>query len=185
MSDTPADRTQVNVADLSARKPWRFDLRPDAETCARIAETFELLDLRKVSLTGDLTAEGKDAWRLRAKLGATVVQPCIVTLAPVTTRIDMPVERLFTDDWEETVTGEEIEMPEDDTMEPLSRMIDIMAVLTESLGLALPDYPRADDAALETSTFTAPGVTPMRDEDIKPFAGLAGLKAKLKDPDAE
>jgi uncharacterized metal-binding protein YceD (DUF177 family) len=55
-------------------------------------------------------------------------------------------------------------------------------VLTEALSLALPDFPRADGAELGSQVYAADGVAPMTDEDAKPFAGLASLKAKLTDP---
>ena len=185
MNDTPAQQPRVRVADLSARKPYRFRIRPDAATLAEIAQALDLLDLRKLSFDGTLTAKGKAAWRLQAELGATVVQACVLTLAPVTTRIDSPVIRLFTEDYDDTITGDDVEMPEDDTIEPLTAEIDLLAIATESLGLALPDYPRAEGAELEKSTFAAPDVTPMSDDDVKPFAGLADLKAKLENPDQE
>lgn len=182
--DTPSHST-IRVAELPARKPYRFDLRPDAEALSDIAKALDLVDLRKLTLKGKLEPRGKSAWALDAVLGATAVQSCVVTLAPVTTRIDIPVRRLFTDKFEDTVTEDETEMPEDDTIEPLMPEIDLLVVASESLGLALPDYPRAEDAELEKSTFAAPDVTPMTDDDIKPFAGLADLKAKLENPDAE
>jgi len=185
MNDNAADQLVVRLADLPTRKPYRIDIRGDRNSCATVAHTLDLLDLRKLSFHGTLKAKGKSAWGLEATLGATVVQACSVTLAPVTTRIDTDVQRLFTSDWQEPESGEEVEMPKDDTVEPLHAEIDLMAIVSESLGLALPDYPRAEGAELEISTFAAPDVTPMGDDDVKPFAGLAGLKAKLEDPDAK
>jgi len=52
--------------------------------------------------------------------------------------------------------------------------------MAEALALALPDYPRAEGAALDKSTFAAPGTAPLQDADLKPFAGLAALKSKLE-----
>jgi hypothetical protein len=51
--------------------------------------------------------------------------------------------------------------------------------MAEALALALPDYPRAPDAEMETGQFAAPGVDPMTDEDAKPLAGLAALRARM------
>ncbi|MFK7937907.1 MAG: DUF177 domain-containing protein [Roseovarius sp.] len=185
MTEDTAPDSIIRLADLPARKPFRFDLSPDAQTRAAMAKALDVLDVRKLTFKGSLSARGKSAWVLEGALGATAVQSCVVTLAPVTTRIDISVRRLFTDAFEDTVTEEDTEMPEDDTIEPLTPEIDLLNVARESLGLALPDYPRAADAALEKATFAAPDVTPLSDDDIKPFAGLADLKAKLEKPDEE
>jgi uncharacterized metal-binding protein YceD (DUF177 family) len=116
---------------------------------------------------------------LKAVLGATVVQPCSVTLDPVTTRIDVPVTRLYQREYQD-IDAPEAEMPEDDTIEPLGTWIDVEAAMIEALVLALPLYPRADGAELGEAVFTTPGQTPMRDEDARPFAGLEALKSQMK-----
>jgi len=51
------------------------------------------------------------------------------------------------------------------------------------LCLTLPEYPRAEGATLGESIYTQPGEAPMRDEDARPFAGLAALKDQLKSGD--
>jgi hypothetical protein len=76
-----------------------------------------------------------------------------------------------------------MEIPDDDTTEALGEVIDAGYVLVEALALALPTFPRAPGAVLAEAEFTAPGTAPLRDEDLKPFAGLAALKAKLEKPD--
>ena len=53
-----------------------------------------------------------------------------------------------------------------------------------ALVLALPEYPRSEGAELGEAIFTEAGLAPMKDEDARPFAGLAALKDQLK-PDPE
>ena len=120
MSQHPQNTRAIRVADLSARRPVSFDLAPDAADMARITADLGLLGLRKLRLRGSLTAEGRADWLLRADLGATVIQPCVVTLDPVQTRIDEPVTRRFSPDaaLETPEPGVEIEIPEDDTAWP-------------------------------------------------------------------
>ena len=183
MSDIPADQTVLRVADLPQRKAHRFTIEPDAATLAETAQMLGFSDLRKVKFIGQVQAEGKRNWRLQAVLGATVVQPCVVTLDPVTTRIDQKVTRRYLADYDTSVESDEIEMPEDETEEALPDEIDLGALMIEALALAAPDYPRAENAELGEAAFAAKGVTPLRDEDTKPFAGLAGLKEKLQNPD--
>ena len=115
------------------------------------------------------------SWRvLLAELGATVSQACVVTLNPVTTRIDEPVERTYLEDMPDPPEGEEIEMP-DETVEPLPAALDLGAVMAEALALALPPWPRAEGVEMEESTFAEPGTRPMTDEDTRPFAGLRDM----------
>jgi len=168
----------LRVSELAQNSATPFSLRPDSAQLKAIAAELGILGLRKLSFVGQIKGAGAADWRLDAKLGATVVQPCVVTLEAVTTRIDVPVERLFLRDYVD-VDAPEAEMPEDDTTEALSAWIDPAAIMLEALTLNLPLYPRAQDAALGELVVTEPGVAPMRDEDARPFAGLAGLKDQL------
>lgn len=168
----------LRVADLPQNAPTPFEITPGAEVMKALAADLDLVALRKLRFTGQLLAQGRRDWRLEGQLGATVVQPCVVTLDPVTTRIDVPVERTYVAG-HETPEETEVEMPEDDSVEPLGAVIDLDAVMAEALALALPLYPRKDGAGLEDAVFTEPGKAPMRDEDARPFAGLADLRDKL------
>ena len=155
----------------AARTSESFDLRPEPEVRAALAERLGISSVRKLRFTGRLEPQGRRDWRLEAELGATVVQPCGVTLAPVTTRIDEPVVRRYMADAPESPEEGEVEMP-DETVEPLPASVDLGAVMTEALALALPPYPRADDAASGDAVFAGPGTTPMTDEEARPFAQL-------------
>lgn len=157
-----------------------FDIAPSPEDRARLAREMDLSGLRKLRWTGRLVPEGARDWRLEAKLGATVVQPCAITAEPVTTRIDEPVLRRYLADMDEP-EGDEVEMPEDDTAEPLPATLDLWAVMAEALALALPLYPRAPGAALDDAVFAPPGVAPLTEERAKPLAGLAALRDRLTD----
>ncbi|SDC20896.1 YceD family protein [Ruegeria marina] len=173
------DETVLRVADLPQNRATTFTLRPDSARLGELARELGIDGVRKLSFGGELRAEGKSDWRLTAILGATVVQPCVVTLEPVTTRIDTEVRRLFVKDWAEP-DEEEAEMPENDEAEPLGPVIDLNAVMTEALALALPAYPRKEGVELGEAVFAEPGKTAMTDEDTRPFAGLAALRDKLK-----
>lgn len=171
----------IRLAQLRGKDEVGFEIAPNAEARKRIAGDLGLVELRKLRLRGWITAEGRTDWRLSAELGATVVQPCVVTLDPVTTRIDEPVTRLFTPDatLEEVEPGEEMEMPEDDTLEPLGQEIDLRRVMVEALSLALPPWPRSEGVELGHRTATPEGAEPLTDEDTKPFAGLKALRDRL------
>lgn len=174
----PANPALIRVADLKPASGLDFALEPDAEARASLAAEIGADALRKLRFSGRIEAEGRRDWRLTGRLGATVVQPCVVTLEPVTTRIDTDVRRLYLADYAEPDESE-AEMPEDETIEALPAEIDLDAVMAEALVLALPLYPRAPGAATGEAVFTEPGKQPMRDEDTRPFAGLAQLRDKL------
>ncbi len=170
--------TVLPLARLGRAAPTTFEIEPDAKTRADLVEDMDIRGLKKLRLNGKVTPEGKADWRLEAKLGATAVQDCVVTLEPVTTRIDVAIARRYLVNLPEP-SGEEMEMPEDDTIEPLPASLDLMAVLAEALALALPDYPRADGVELGEAIYAAPGIAPMTDQDAKPLAGLADLRDRL------
>ncbi|GGH56306.1 DUF177 domain-containing protein [Frigidibacter albus] len=162
------------VADLASRKPTRFALALDAEALAALAADLGLLEVRKLTFKGELVPKGRHDWELTARLGASVVQACIVTLAPVQTRIDEDVKRRYLADMPQ-IEADEVEMSEDDTVEPLPQVIDAGAVMAEALTLALPLYPRAPGADLGAVQGTPPGAEPIVEEKLRPFAGLADL----------
>lgn len=182
MSTSEPAQTVYRLADLAQTRPTRFNVAPTAKQLDHIATELELIGLRKVRFTGEFTARGKSDWTLSAKLGATVVQPCVATLAPVTTRIDEPVTRHYLASFEEPDSAE-AEMPEDDSIEPLPDYVDLLDILVEALSLSIPPYPRVDGTNPQTTVFTEPGKDPLRDEDMRPFAGLAALRDKLGDKD--
>ncbi|WP_435259010.1 YceD family protein [Thioclava sp. FR2] len=175
-------RHPLRVASLATRKPTRFKLDPDAATRAAVAETLGLIELPRLRMKGELTPSGSRDFTLKAVLEASIVQPCSVTLAPVPSDLKEDVVRRFVADWHEP-EGDDVEMPEDDSAEPLPDVIDLGHVAIEALALALPLYPRAPGAELGDVNATPPGAEPILESDMKPFAGLAALKAKLENPE--
>lgn len=178
MTTAPLPSLPFRSAALSSRKANRFDFRPNVEGRAAIAVELGLLDLPALRLKGEIRPTGRNDFELVADLTADIVQPCSVTLAPVPSSLTENVRRLYLADWQDP-DGDEVEMPEDDTRDPLPEVIDVATVALEALALALPLYPRAPGAELGEAVYTAPGATPLRDEDLRPFAGLAALKSRL------
>lgn len=168
----------LRVAALAARKPTRFDLKPDATALSALAAVLGITAVTDLRFKGELRPHGRHDWDLDGTLTAVVEQPCIVTLAPVLTRIEERVERRYIADME-LPEADESEIPEDDRIEPLPDVIDAGFVATEALALALPPYPRAEGVELGEAVHAAPGVQPLRDEDLRPFSGLASLAEKL------
>ena len=171
----PQGETRLRLAALSRHEEHDFAFEPNADLVSELLEEFGLLKLRKARLAGRLIPQGRRDWHLEATFGATVVQPCSVTLAPVTTRIDTRLERRFVADFalpEET----EAEMPEDDSTEPLPEVLDLAELFSETLSIELPDFPRAEGAQFGEAVFAPPGAEPLTADKVRPFAALETLK---------
>lgn len=164
--------------DHLARRARGFEIVPDDAARASLAERLGLIALKKVRFAGVLAPDGSEDWRLDADLGATVVQPCGLTLAPVTSRIDEPVARVYRAALSERADlPAEAEMPDDVEEEPLPGVVDLDLVLEEALSLALPAFPRADGAEMGTVEARPAGAAPFDPDEGRPFAGLgAALK---------
>lgn len=163
-------RHVIRLAEASQRQPTTFDLQPSGEEREAVAAELGIPGVRKLRFAGRLVPEGRQDWRLEGELGATVVQDCVVTLEPVTTRIDEPVLRRYLAGLPEPEPGE-VEMPADE-VEELPQALDLAEVMVEALALALPPYPRAEGVELAETVATEPGAEPLTEERAKPFAAL-------------
>ena len=173
----------ISRSGLNGQKPQPFDLRPNETDCALMAATLSVKGLKKLRLTGTLSATGALEWVLQGALGATIQQECVVTLAPVVTRIDTKVLRHFVPQdqlipLEESEEAELISNP-DDSLEPLPESFELMEILQEALALEVPEYPRAAGAELGSVKAAPAGTTAFPEDPPKPFAGLAALRAKM------
>ncbi|HLQ17954.1 MAG TPA: YceD family protein [Tabrizicola sp.] len=180
MTDTAQPRpTRFRTGGLSPRKPTRFSYRPDAAERKSMADDLGLLALQALELTGEIRPTGRDELQLDARLVARADQPCSVTLAPVAAKVDEAVRRRYVAGLQ-TPEGDEVEMPEDDTVEPIPEIIDLAEIAAEALALALPLYPRAPGAEFSQMLHAADGVAPLSDAEVKPFSALQGLAEQMK-----
>jgi uncharacterized metal-binding protein YceD (DUF177 family) len=163
---------------LSPKKPTRFALTPALAIRTAVARALGISAVHALSFTGEMRPVARRDVMLEGRLTARVEQPCGISLVPVVTDISETVTRRYIADWKDP-DGDETEMPDDDTTDPLPEVIDVGVVAVEALALALPLYPRAPGVALGEAVFAAPDAVPLRDGDLKPFAGLAALKARL------
>ncbi len=182
--------TTTSAAERPApfRRPMDVTgLRRDAETPFRIAaEPGELAELARyldvaridrLSLAGFIAPAGGGGWRVRGRLVAKLEQVCVVSLAPVRTRHDAEIERLYLPaDMIAPEPEVQISHDDQDAPDPFTDSIDPAQFAVENLTLMIDRYPRAGGAELERRTFAAPGVTPLSDEASLPFAGLGVLK---------
>ena len=184
MAKPLTDITVLRVAELPKGKTLPFDIAPDAAARGLIAEELGILALRKLTFRGELAPLGRRDWQLTAELGVTASQACIVTLEPVICRIDTRVQRRFLADMPrpdelEPTPEDGVPIPDDEAEEPLGDTIDLGRILTEAISLALPDYPRKEDAGASDAAAAPPGAAPLDDDAVRPFAGLAALRAEM------
>ncbi|NNE82279.1 MAG: DUF177 domain-containing protein [Silicimonas sp.] len=177
-------RSDSLIKAASVRAPIAFDLMADADGRAALARDLGIRAIKKLSFKGQVEPDGADDLRLQALLGATVVQDCVVTNEPVTTRIDEEVLRRYLADMTEP-EGDEVEMPEDETTDSLPETLDLNQIMAEALSLALPPWPRAEGVDPVDVTVTEPGKTPLTDEDLRPFAALKALRDPKADTDGD
>jgi hypothetical protein len=158
-----------------AETPFRIAAEPDE--LAELARYLDVDRIDRLSLAGFISPAGGGGWRVRGRLVAKLEQACVVSLAPVGTRHDAEIERLYLP--ADMITPEpEVQISHDDqdAPDPFTDSIDPAQFAVESLALMIDPYPRAGSAELERRTFAAPGVTPLSDEASLPFAGLVVLK---------
>jgi hypothetical protein len=153
-------------------------LAPDEAQRKAIATAADILELPRFEATFDLTRHGADGLRVAGRLSATVIQRCVVTLEPVENEIDEDVDLLFQPQAYVPIVYVPIVPVADaghqglEAAEPpevlQGGVVDLGAVATEFLLLAVDPYPRKPGAV-----FDAP---PAGDPASHPFAALAALK---------
>lgn len=169
----------VALSEIPGDGTFEFDLHPDAAVLVQLAGLFDATSVAKLRFKGTLGYDAFNRLEMQSTLGVTVTQTCVVTLKPVKTRIDETIRRFFMRDYGIDDGEYEIKADGDEDLELLSDPIDLGVIATEAIALALPTYPRAEGAELEAAQFAAPGIAPLKPEDMKPFASLAALREKL------
>ncbi len=142
---------------------------------AELAALAGLRELGRLSAVFDLTRRGAGV-RVTGNVSARVGQTCVVTLEPVESDIDEPVDLRFAPHAvapasakSETVAAH---TSDEDPPEPLfGDELDLGAIATEFLLLGIDPYPRKPDAEF----------APVKagDATAKPFAALEALKKRL------
>ncbi len=145
----------------------RIELSADASVRTAVAKLAGLRDLPRLEAVFDVTLHGHGGLRVCGHVLATVGQTCVVTLDPIDNEIAESIELVFSPAAAQLAAGAESE--DDEAPEPLiGGVIDLGAIATEFLLLAIDPYPRKPGAVFE-----AP---PADHSTAHPFAALAALK---------
>jgi uncharacterized metal-binding protein YceD (DUF177 family) len=166
---------QMFVADLT--RTW-IDVEADADERIALARHLGLVSLER--LRAELLITPEDGMiGVQGMLRADLTQSCVVTLVPVTCRIDVPLQRRFGPDDEDEAgdDNEELTLQSADSPDPvIDGLIDLGAVVTEQLALEINPFPRASEADFGALETIGAGI----DGGGGAFAVLAALKDKLE-----
>ena len=173
----------VRFSEINQSKPFDFHLILSNQKGSELVKSLDLLSIKKVSLVGKLSPLSINEWSLKAELRATVKQKCVISFKPVQTIVCEAINRTFspsalqnTFEADDDGTSPVIF---DDTLHELNDYIDLAEIILEELTLILPLYPKIEGVELGSYSITEPGVKPLTEENIKPFAQLSELKDKL------
>lgn len=143
-----------------------------------LAARFDLLAMDRLAATLRLVrAKGGDLVRVTGQFQAEVTQSCVVSLAPVSSRLEESFALLYSARGEAAPAGDEIFVDPDldDPPEPVPPGgIDLGEAVAEQVALALDPYPRA--AGIELDRDRWDGGPGDRQDKPNPFAVLASLK---------
>ncbi|MPZ59269.1 MAG: DUF177 domain-containing protein [Rhizobiales bacterium] len=163
----------VAMQDVPAEGLHRH-LVADAPTRAGIARLAGLPEIVRLEADIDTVPHGTDGLRVTGRLSATVGLTCVVTLDPMQSEVDEPIDLLFLRDLPDRAhegggADEEAGNVGDERIERLvGGGIDLGAIATEFLILGIDPYPRKPDAVFAAPAADGP--------QSNPFAALATLK---------
>ncbi len=163
--------------DTIAKGGSSFEQTASADERRALRELYRVLSVDGVRALYQITPKAHGRYRVKGQFIADIQQACVVSLEPVRETL---TEAFSIEFWPEDQVGEgtvEFDALDADDPEPLARdRIPVGRVLTELIALAIPPFPRAPDADLETheagdANETAAGAD-------NPFAALAKLRER-------
>ena len=161
----------VPLARLGS-EAFRRQIEAEADEREQLARRFDLVSLDRLTATVTLRRQGGETVLLEAEFEAEFAQICVVTLEPVAGSVSRTFSLLFGPADEDRT---EIEQSADDLVfEPLTGdAIDIGEAVAQELSLAMPEFPRDPDAAID-----AAAAGELADP---PFAALAKSRKPVQD----
>lgn len=168
--DAPPEFSHIVVPSRLPAAGASYALVPSADERVALAARFDLISLDSFRAELRLAPlRGGPVLRLTGTIEARVVQRCVVTLGPVESAIEVPVNIVLKPS--EALTDE---IDPDEDVEPYENdSIDIGEIAAEELALALDPYPRAPDAGPRGAGGRIEG-----EPTPGPFDALARLRGK-------
>jgi hypothetical protein len=158
------------------------DLEANPASREAMAEAAGLREVLSATASLDVTPQGGGRFHVGGRVKARIGQTCVVTLDPIETDIDEPVDAIFAPPDQIPQLADLVDETEDsddevpDPPEPIENgMIDLGRLATDALFLAIDPYPRKPGVVFEPLV-----VAP--DPEDHPFAALKVLKPDSKAP---
>jgi hypothetical protein len=158
------------------------DIEASTATRAAMAELGGLREILSASAALDVTPKSGGRVHVEGRIRARIGQTCVVTLDPIESDIDEPIDLIFAPPEQipemaalvDEAAESAVEIP--DPPEPIvNGVIDLGRLATDALFLGVDPYPRKPDAVFEV-----PVVPP--DPEDHPFAALKALQLDAKPP---
>jgi hypothetical protein len=158
------------------------DIEASAATREAMAELGGLREILSASASLDVTPKSGGRVHVEGRIRARIGQTCVVTLDPIESEIDEPIDLIFAPPEQipemaalvDEAAESAVEIP--DPPEPIvNGVIDLGRLATDALFLGVDPYPRKPDAVFEV-----PVVPP--DPEDHPFAALKALQLDPKTP---
>ena len=143
----PPEFSRIVSLDLIDLANPFTEIQAKPDECTALARRFGLFRLDAFTATVAFEVSSPTRVIVTANYVAEVVQACVVTLEPVSTRIKDCFERRFVSGPVSRTDDVAVDPLADDPPEPWDGgAIDIGEVLAEQLGLAIDPYPRTPGA---------------------------------------
>ncbi|CCD92541.1 conserved hypothetical protein [Bradyrhizobium sp. ORS 375] len=153
------------------------EIEADAATLRALAAIGELREVLSAHASFDVVQKRDGKVHVEGRVRARIGQTCVVTLDPIETDIDEPIDQLFAPPEDIPELAEFVEddpNSEVDTADPpepiINGQIDLGRLAADALFLGVDPYPRKPGAVFEQPAAAA-------DPEDHPFAALKALKS--------
>jgi uncharacterized metal-binding protein YceD (DUF177 family) len=187
MPDTGAEFALWMTVEKLGRDPMTFKFDATKAQCVELVSKLDIAGVASCSASGELSRkDGGSQIILKAMFKAEVDQDCVLTLKPVTQKIEEEFVMCYTFSKADTVLedGEHVIGSNEDDLPELivEGKINVVQAVVEQIALALDPYPRAEDAGTSDSADIlqqSAATEATKDADVhNPFAGLKDLMNK-------
>jgi uncharacterized metal-binding protein YceD (DUF177 family) len=177
--EKPAFSYPVKVGNISANA---VTVRLEANEAERkaLGDLWGVLEVQSLAAELQIARWKKDGVKIKGQVKARIVQACVVTLEPVQSEIDEPVEAIFVPEGSRLAriaandSGEMILDPEGPDLPDTftGDTIDVGLAVTEHAALAIDPYPRKQGASFGER------IESSEKDDVRPnpFAALKDWK---------
>ena len=179
MTETPEFSRPQDIASAFRKGQVQLVLEANAAERKAIAARLGLVELRALRADLSLVPWQMDGLIVRGTLTADLSQACVVTLEPVPSRLEEPLEARFlpgaaASQLSQNETLSDPDEPDPPESLPESGVIDLGELVIQHLAVVLDPYPRQPGVAF------APPEAEQDPPAASPFAKLALLKRPPK-----